>query len=82
MGAGAASRSSLGTTVFGGMIAVTFLGLVFTPVFYVTIERLRERRAPAAEHGGAPAPQPAESCDARFHHTQRAPGRAGAGTAA
>lgn len=59
-GAGAASRQSLGTTVFGGMLAATVLGLVFTPVFYVTIERLRERRQPEAEHGGAAAAQPAE----------------------
>ena len=59
-GAGAASRQSLGTTVFGGMLAATVLGLVFTPVFYVTIERLRERRQSEAEHGGAAAAQPAE----------------------
>ena len=42
-GAGAASRQSLGTTVFGGMLAATFLTLVFVPVFYAVIERLRER---------------------------------------
>ena len=59
-GAGAGSRRSLGTTVFGGMLAATVLGLVFTPVFYVTIERLRERRQSGAEHGGAAAAQPAE----------------------
>ncbi len=59
-GAGAASRQSLGTTVFGGMVASTVLGLVFTPVFYVTIEWLRERGKPAAAPGGAAAPQAAE----------------------
>jgi len=59
-GAGGASRQSLGTTVFGGMLAATVFGLVFTPVFYVTIERLRERRRPHAEHGGAAAAEPAE----------------------
>lgn len=42
-GAGAASRQSLGTTVFGGMLAATILTLVFVPVFYVVIERWRER---------------------------------------
>jgi len=57
-GAGGASRQSLGTTVFGGMIAATVFGLVFTPVFYVVIERLRERGQPAAQPGGAT--QPAE----------------------
>ncbi|MBN9274166.1 MAG: efflux RND transporter permease subunit, partial [Mesorhizobium sp.] len=43
-GAGAASRQSIGTTVFGGMVAATILSLVFVPVFYAVIERLRERR--------------------------------------
>ena len=42
-GAGAASRRSLGTTVFGGMLAATLLTLIFVPVFYAVIERLRER---------------------------------------
>lgn len=43
-GAGASSRHSLGTAVFGGMIASTFLSLIVVPVFYVLIEELRERR--------------------------------------
>jgi HAE1 family hydrophobic/amphiphilic exporter-1 len=46
-GAGAASRQSIGTTVFGGMLAATILTLAFVPVFYVVIERLRDRGAPA-----------------------------------
>src|SRR6202012_2491584 len=40
-GAGAASRQSIGTTVFGGMLAATTLTLIFVPVFYALIERLR-----------------------------------------
>jgi HAE1 family hydrophobic/amphiphilic exporter-1 len=60
-GAGAASRQSLGTTVLGGMLASTVLGLMFTPVFYVSIQRLRERRRPEPEPGVAtPLPAPAE----------------------
>jgi hydrophobe/amphiphile efflux-1 (HAE1) family protein len=43
-GAGAASRQSIGTTVFGGMLAATVLSLALVPVFYVVIERLREPR--------------------------------------
>ena len=43
-GAGAASRQSIGTTVFGGMLAATLLTLLFVPVFYATIERIREGR--------------------------------------
>ena len=42
-GAGANSRQSLGTAVFGGMIAATLLSLFVVPVFYVLIERFRER---------------------------------------
>jgi HAE1 family hydrophobic/amphiphilic exporter-1 len=41
-GAGAASRQSIGTTVFGGMLAATILSLALVPVFYAVIERLRE----------------------------------------
>jgi multidrug efflux pump subunit AcrB len=44
-GAGAASRQSLGTAVFGGMVAATALTLVFVPVFYALIERARKGRA-------------------------------------
>ena len=42
-GAGANSRHSLGTAVFGGMIVSTLLSLIIVPVFYVIIEDLRER---------------------------------------
>ena len=47
-GAGAASRQSIGTTVFGGMLAATILTLIFVPVFYAVIEMLRERNASVA----------------------------------
>ena len=60
-GAGAASRQSIGTTVFGGMLAATLLTLVFVPVFYVVIERLRERGEIKTETGHkAAAVEPAE----------------------
>jgi HAE1 family hydrophobic/amphiphilic exporter-1 len=58
-GAGAASRQSLGTTVFGGMVAATTLTLVFVPVFYALIERAREgRSAKAAAPLTSPHPAP------------------------
>lgn len=41
-GAGAASRQSIGTTVFGGMLISTLLGLLLIPVLYIIIEGLRE----------------------------------------
>jgi HAE1 family hydrophobic/amphiphilic exporter-1 len=52
-GAGAASRQSIGTTVFGGMVAATALTLIFVPVFYSIVEQLRERR-PAPARTGEP----------------------------
>jgi len=53
-GAGAASRHSLGTAVFGGMIASTFLSLLLVPVLFVVIERIREGRLRSKKvEGGA-----------------------------
>ena len=49
-GAGAASRQSIGTAVFGGMLAATLLSLAFVPVFYAIIERWRERGVAEAPH--------------------------------
>jgi hydrophobic/amphiphilic exporter-1 (mainly G- bacteria), HAE1 family len=43
-GAGAASRRSLGTAVFGGMLAATILAVFFVPVFFVLMQRLSEIR--------------------------------------
>jgi multidrug efflux pump len=42
-GAGAASRHSIGTGIIGGMIAATFLAIVFVPLFYILISKLRNR---------------------------------------
>lgn len=40
-GAGCASRHSVGMTVFGGMIAVAFVGTLLVPAFYVVIEKMK-----------------------------------------
>ena len=40
-GAGAASRHSVGMTVFGGMMAVAFIGTFLVPAFYVMIEEFK-----------------------------------------
>lgn len=42
-GAGANSRISVGSTVFGGMIAAATLGAVLTPAFYVLIQEFVDR---------------------------------------
>ena len=39
-GAGANARHAIGTGVIGGMLFATFLGVLFIPVFYVTVRRL------------------------------------------
>jgi multidrug efflux pump subunit AcrB len=44
IGAGAASRRSLGTAVFGGMNAATLLAVFIVPVLYVVIQRVGERK--------------------------------------
>ena len=56
-GAGAASRHSIGTTVVGGMLAITILGVLLVPAFYVAVEQLVEwrRRRPTTPDGPGPA---------------------------
>jgi HAE1 family hydrophobic/amphiphilic exporter-1/multidrug efflux pump len=48
-GAGAASRQSIGTGVFGGMLAATFLAIFFVPLFFVLVRKLSRRAAPVQE---------------------------------
>jgi HAE1 family hydrophobic/amphiphilic exporter-1 len=50
-GAGAGARNSVGTAVAGGMIASTFLSIIFIPVLYVIIRTIvpgKIRHAPVA----------------------------------
>ena len=49
-GAGAAGRKSVGTTVFGGMIAATSLNLLFVPVLYIIVKGARLRGAKTEAH--------------------------------
>ena len=42
-GAGAASRNSIGTGVFGGMLAATFLAIFFVPLFFAVIGKVARR---------------------------------------
>jgi len=55
-GAGAEMRQSLGTAVFFGMLGVTGFGLLFTPVFYVTVRGglFARRRKREGVPGGVP----------------------------
>src|SRR5688572_201954 len=47
-GAGAEMRRAMGVAVFSGMLGVTLFGLFLTPVFYVEIQGLAERRVRGA----------------------------------
>ena len=54
-GAGAASRNSLGTAVFGGMLVSTVVNFVFIPGLYVLMQKLRgEAKRPVSADGLAP----------------------------
>ncbi len=57
-GAGAGARTSVGTTVVGGMVASTILSIIFIPVLYVTIRTLAPGRAP---RGAAMEPHAGEA---------------------
>ncbi|PQA87011.1 efflux RND transporter permease subunit [Hyphococcus luteus] len=56
-GAGAEGRNAIGAAVLGGMLTAAFLGLFFTPLFYVLVRRLFGSRAAAAP-AEAMKPQP------------------------
>jgi multidrug efflux pump len=66
-GAGAAARHSIGTGVMGGMIAATFLAIVFVPVFYVIVQWMaefpsrRRKRKAARVAVEKPSPAPADT---------------------
>ncbi|MTI13684.1 multidrug efflux RND transporter permease subunit [Sansalvadorimonas verongulae] len=49
-GPGAASRQSLGMTVFCGMLAATVIGTLMTPILYRIIQAMREKVKGELEH--------------------------------
>ncbi len=53
-GAGAASRHSLGTGVFAGMLVATTVGVFFIPLFFAVIEKRINRRELATGHDVPP----------------------------
>jgi len=54
-GAGAAARQSMGTGVFGGMLAATFIATLFVPTFFALLAR---RAKPAAAATDSPKLEP------------------------
>jgi multidrug efflux pump len=49
----------MGVAVFSGMLGVTIFGLIYTPLFYVLIRALVERREAWARERAAAHAQPA-----------------------
>jgi HAE1 family hydrophobic/amphiphilic exporter-1/multidrug efflux pump len=49
-GAGAAARQSMGTGVFAGMIAATFIATIFIPLFFMWLERGKQMRPAGDTH--------------------------------
>ena len=62
-GAGAASRNSIGTGVFGGMLAATFLAIFFVPLFFVLIRSLSRRVKKQTPPGQDPPGDPEKERD-------------------
>ncbi|HTP38933.1 MAG TPA: efflux RND transporter permease subunit, partial [Steroidobacteraceae bacterium] len=54
-GAGSEVRHAMGAAVFAGMIGVTVFGLLLTPVFYVLIRRMAEKRGSQSQADATPA---------------------------
>jgi hydrophobe/amphiphile efflux-1 (HAE1) family protein len=48
-GAGAASRASMGITVFSGMLMATFLGIFLVPVLFVVFDKFVRRTPPSPQ---------------------------------
>ncbi len=59
-GAGSGAQRAIGTGVLGGMLVGTFLGIFFTPLFFVVIQRLFVRKKPAQN----PEPTTADEVEA------------------
>ena len=51
-GAGAEMRRAMGIAVFSGMVGVTIFGLFLTPVFYVLLRSLTQKKRAAAQGAG------------------------------
>jgi len=61
-GAGSVARRIMGTTVIGGMLAATLIGVFLIPVLFVTVERLSQKKS-AVPVPTAPSLAPASGDD-------------------
>jgi multidrug efflux pump len=60
-GAGAEMRHAIGVAVFSGMLGVTFFGLLYTPLFFVTVRAFVEARKPRSQDQTAQLPARSDS---------------------
>ncbi|MFE1744132.1 efflux RND transporter permease subunit [Coleofasciculus sp. H7-2] len=72
-GAGAGSRQSLGTAVFGGMLVATLLSLFVVPILYIVIGTLRDRFKSGGKKSRSKSKQtkklePSREADILHHH--------------
>ena len=56
-GAGASARKSIGVTVFSGMLASTFLAVLFVPALFVLLQQFEEWLKARRRTGQKPQPQ-------------------------
>ncbi len=67
-GPGSGSQNAIGTSVLGGMITATILVVIFSPLFYVLIEKISGRNGKTGKLAPAPAPSGVpEAPDSRVH---------------
>jgi multidrug efflux pump len=59
-GAGAGAQRAIGTGVFGGMLAGTFLGIFFIPLFFVVVQRVFHSVPVGDANAGGNAAHPAD----------------------
>jgi HAE1 family hydrophobic/amphiphilic exporter-1/multidrug efflux pump len=57
-GAGAGARIALGTAVVGGMLCATLVGIFYTPMFYVLLQRVSEGEWPFKREARAASETP------------------------
>jgi HAE1 family hydrophobic/amphiphilic exporter-1 len=58
-GAGSVARQIMGTTVIGGMLAASFIGIFLIPVIFYLVEKWSGASARPAAAGAQPSPAPA-----------------------
>jgi HAE1 family hydrophobic/amphiphilic exporter-1 len=72
-GAGSASQQSLGTVVFGGMLASTLLAIPFVPVFYIVMQGVGERLGGRTRLASRPLKFPKKAPEMDGSRTHRLP---------